>query len=404
MSDNSSLGGLGSSTPRRARGSAATAGPSSKPAPRAAKRRKRSPSIEYESGNEGNPVIIEGEEDVRPAKSGAGTKAPTTNGVNAKGKGKEKATRVAKKTAQSRVMDIDGSDEEGNQSELKRLRQELEAAQSRTDQLSRQVEEMIRARQTEPEALFKEYRDIADKRMEDQQTLIDQLTLTLAKTEPLMKNGKSNVLQLLTREAADEEQRILERERDKYKRQLDEQSKTISDLNKRTSEMEQELRRTAAELDAEVKRSKALATQNIRPPGSAQRHGRALGSDDPKYSTTIKFYEDLTDLLVTNVRFEKCKFDENPEEDSILSCVYTYTDKNDPGLTHSLTFTLRLCHDEDKDAGELVPQSSLDFLAGPFSFRKEQLQMFTVTLSEQIGKVLSPEEDEEEVEVEIVGD
>ncbi len=116
---------------------------------------------------------------------------------------------------------------------------------------------MIRARQTEPEALFKEYRDIADKRMEgsfssrsivvlnltpclDQQTLIDQLTLTLAKTEPLMKNGKSNVLQLLTREAADEEQRILERERDKYKRQLDEQSKTISDLNKRTSEMEQE--------------------------------------------------------------------------------------------------------------------------------------------------------------------
>lgn len=85
-----------------------------------------------------------------------------------------------------------------------------------------------------------------------------------------------------------------------------------------------------------------------------------------------------------------------------------------------LTFTLRLCHDEDKDAGELVPAvmyapkeldketpefvQALDFLAGPFSFRKEQLQMFTVTLSEQIGKVLSPEEDEEEDEVEIVGD
>ncbi|KAF9030813.1 hypothetical protein BDZ89DRAFT_1241556 [Hymenopellis radicata] len=335
------------------------------------------------------------------------------------------------------MMDIDDSDEEGNQSEVKRLRLELKAAQSRTDQLSRQVEEMIRARETEPEALFREYRDIADKRMEDQQNLIDQLTLTLAKTEPLMKNGKSNVLQLLTREAADEEQRILERDKDKYKRQLDDQSKTISDLNKRTAELEQErkfatfisipvlrdvVRQTAAELEAEVKRSKALAAQHIRPPGSAQRHGRAgaLGSDDPKYSTTIKFYEDLTDLLITNVRFEKCKFEENPEEDSILSCVYTYTDKHDPGLTHSLTFTLRLCHELDKEAGELVPQvmyapkeldketpemaEALDFLAGPFSFRKEQLQMLTVTLSEQIGKVLAREEDESEDEVEIVGD
>lgn len=275
----------------------------------------------------------------------------------------------------------------------------------------------------------------------------------MARVEPLLKDGKSNVLQLLTREAADEEKVILEREKDKYKRQFEDQAKAIHEKDQRILELDQErrfsnlfasrylrviVRMVNIELAAEVKRSKSLAATSSRPPGSAQRGKRTTSaySDDPKTVQLIRFYEDVTDLLITAVRFDKCKFEANPEEDCILTCIYTYTKEDDPGekqsdntslvdlilnslnfLSTGLNFTLRLCHDEDAESKELVPAvmyspielqketpefvAALDFLNAPFSFRKEQLQIFLKTLSEQITKAINGEDEEEEAEEEV---
>lgn len=62
----------------------------------------------------------------------------------------------------------------------------------------------------------------------------------MASVEPLLKDGKSNVLQLLTREAADEEKVILEREKDKYKRQFEDRAKAIQEKDQRILELDQE--------------------------------------------------------------------------------------------------------------------------------------------------------------------
>lgn len=44
--------------------------------------------------------------------------------------------------------------------------------------------------------------------------------------------------------------------------------------------------------------------------------------DDPKMTEVIKLYEDMSNLLVTNVKFEHVPDSEEPE--IIFHCIYTY--------------------------------------------------------------------------------
>ena len=76
----------------------------------------------------------------------------------------------------------------------------------------------------------------------------------------------------------------------------------------------------------EIERSKQLAVKASRNPPSAAR-GRPGGADDPKHSEVIRFYEDLTNLLVCNMKLQKAKHFNL--DDWVLSCVYSYTDTND---------------------------------------------------------------------------
>ena len=86
------------------------------------------------------------------------------------------------------------------------------------------------------------------------------------------------------------------------------------------------------ELNAEIERSKTLASKNARtqPPGSATRGrvrgGGIFGTDDPKNAAVIQFYEDLTNLLVPNLKFEPGKY--LGLEESSFTCIYTYMDLN----------------------------------------------------------------------------
>jgi hypothetical protein len=87
------------------------------------------------------------------------------------------------------------------------------------------------------------------------------------------------------------------------------------------------------ELNAEIERSKALAAKGHRaqPPGSATRGrvrgGGILGTDDPKTAAVIHLYEDLTNLLVTSLKFESGKY--FGLEETCFSCIYTYSDLSD---------------------------------------------------------------------------
>lgn len=87
------------------------------------------------------------------------------------------------------------------------------------------------------------------------------------------------------------------------------------------------------ELNAEIERSKALVSKppRIQPPGSASKgypraHG-ILGGDDPKIAAVTQFYEDLTNLLIPNVKFEPGKYMNLDEK--TFTCVYSFANLDD---------------------------------------------------------------------------
>jgi len=65
------------------------------------------------------------------------------------------------------------------------------------------------------------------------------------------------------------------------------------------------------------------------PPASALRPRTVNGlpsTDDPKMTEIIKFYEDLTNLIVPSMKLQKGKYLNTDEW--ILNCVYSYVDED----------------------------------------------------------------------------
>jgi hypothetical protein len=69
--------------------------------------------------------------------------------------------------------------------------------------------------------------------------LVKELNSQLARTEPLTRSGKSSVLHLLTREAADEEKRSIEKDLKRWKGVSQEKDAIIADKDKQIAELEQ---------------------------------------------------------------------------------------------------------------------------------------------------------------------
>jgi hypothetical protein len=178
-----------------------------------------------------------------------------------------------------------------------------------------------------------------------QERLIKQLTSQLALKEPLTRNGKTSILNLITREAADEEQQAMEQEVARWKELAEERKKLMGQKDQKIAELEQRGEQPIVrmltyplrycltiekelkwELNAEIDRFKEMAEKPSRHPPSASR-GRPGGADDLKGVEIIRFYEDLTNFLVCNMKMQKGKYPDM--EEWILSCVYTYTGLDD---------------------------------------------------------------------------
>lgn len=72
-----------------------------------------------------------------------------------------------------------------------------------------------------------------------QNHLIKELTTQVAMTEPLMRTGNVTVLQLLTREAADEEIRAIQQEVSQWKEATNEKQRIIQQRDERIAILEQ---------------------------------------------------------------------------------------------------------------------------------------------------------------------
>ncbi|KAK7467369.1 hypothetical protein VKT23_004426 [Stygiomarasmius scandens] len=290
-----------------------------------------------------------------------------------------------------------------------KLRKRAEQAEALCEQLRKQVEGLLRVRETEAEQLLREERaqNEAEQKVKDQ--LIRELNSQLAKVEPLSRKGKTSVINLLTREAADIEKQELEKELMQYKELVKKKEATLKEKDDAIADLEQNIKELRFELDVE-RQQKAAPPKPV--PGSAQRGRRGmLGSDEPKNTQLVKAYEDLTNLLIFDVKpLSRNYFD---LDDWLWTCIYTYVSQ-DGSIQKSLNFQIKAVYEVPKGAPEPTSKDELietiyyvpleldketpdfveklGFLGATFSFNRIQLALFLRTMHDHFGKALGEEQ------------
>ncbi|KAI6045538.1 hypothetical protein EDC04DRAFT_2559459, partial [Pisolithus marmoratus] len=245
------------------------------------------------------------------------------------------------------------------------------------DSLSKQLDELFQIRRTEPEIALEELHMQYEERAKMQDALVRELTSQLARIEPLSRTGQNVALHFLTREAADEEKRAVEQEIAQLRDVINQKDAVISEQSKRVDELQdlgryhppccpksltgslRKVRDVTRERDAEIERSKELLARIAPkvPPASSRSHQRRpIGAEDPKITEVIKFYEEMSNLLVTNVKFEDVSGSD--EQEVTFHCIYTYFEM--ARREDSIDFTMRIFNGYGGPNGE--PMSDDDFV------------------------------------------
>ncbi|KAH7889586.1 hypothetical protein F5I97DRAFT_1802459 [Phlebopus sp. FC_14] len=330
--------------------------------------------------------------------------------------------------------------------DLDRWKQKAKDIEAQRDSLSRQLEELLQVRKTEPEQALEQlqihYEERAKGMFHDavplspqqwyvaQDTLIRELTSQLARVEPLARTGQGVALHFLTREAADEEKKAMEQDVSRMQDALKHKDDIIAAKNERIVELDQSVRDALRERDAEIERSKDLLARvapKSTPSNSRSHHRRPFSSEDPKITEVIKFYEDMSNLLVTNVKFEDAP--DSDEQEVIFHCVYTFFEmtrraediEGERIGEKSIDFTMRIFNGYGGPNGEPASEDDfihrrikytplhldkepeafvkgLQYMGDTFTFPCSQQGLFLNSLRDKIIEATKDGEDEAEVE------
>ncbi|KAJ3479088.1 hypothetical protein NLI96_g9309 [Meripilus lineatus] len=314
-------------------------------------------------------------------------------------KRKRTATRPATKTAHA--VDQTGSSEveEGLRREVERLKAQIGEVESQRDKLSKQLEELFQIRRTEPEKALEEQEKQFEARLKVQETLLEeQAKLIVAST-----SGQPYMLHFLSREAADEEKKEVEKEVARWKEVVKQRDVKLAQKDEQITELVNQNSQLTKELEAEVERGKSLASRNAPSSGTRNNTKGIPTIKDPKHTAVLRLYEDLTNILVLGVEFEHNPHN-HPEDDSVFDCVLTDPNQADPMSVH---FSLRRYHEPDleidanvsddnplmlkaeyrpkdleKESEEFIQR--LDFFKDPFLFGYDQIFVFFKTFVEKI--------------------
>ncbi|KAG2157480.1 hypothetical protein DEU56DRAFT_764884 [Suillus clintonianus] len=333
-----------------------------------------------------------------------------------------------------------------------RIHKELERWQAKTkhlehqrDKLSQQLEELFQVRKTDAEQALDDLTALYDSRSKTQESIISALQAQLASQSPFFRSSElhsnppsrsthpppnsstSSIPHFLTRATADAEQRSMQDELARMRDELVAKDAVVEERERRIAELQQSVKDIRVELDAEIARSKELLERKPHP------HTKTFSTDtDPKHTAAIRFYEDFSNLLVLNIKWEPR---EGVEDDILHTCVYTHVatvkDEND-GWEHverSISFSLRayteLSESEDPEMDRRVKYTPLEldklsddfkerlgFLASGFTFPHKQAALFLGSMARQmetafeseVGEVSAVDEHEERREEILVDD
>ncbi|KAJ3506150.1 hypothetical protein NLJ89_g7022 [Agrocybe chaxingu] len=303
----------------------------------------------------------------------------------------------------------------------------LQQAHRHIEDLTRQLEELNQVRRTEAEQLLERMEAQYQAQLQAKEGLIQDLTMQLEREHPLLRPGKG-AFEILTREEASREMEGLQKQVKAYKEAVREREHRLKSMEEEKETLKQAQNDLRVELQLEVERANALAAKaQQRPPPTAARPragGILPSSEDPKIGEVVRFYEDLTNLLVPNMKLQPGKH--LGLDEWSLNCLYTHRDvANKDVPTKSLNFTLRLCH--DIRSGESEPITSKDqlvesvhytpheleketeefrealkFLKDTFTFERDQLSLFLRTLHDYMSGEGGDGDGDEEDDVEVI--
>ncbi len=191
--------------------------------------------------------------------------------------------------------------------------------------------------------------------------MIRELTSQLARVDSLTRAGKTSTLHFLTREAADEERRGLEKELRRLQDVIKEKDAIIAERESRILDRERtsedfcisdnsslntpflllKVKTLQSDLDTEVAHNKALTSQrtNRDPPSSATRGPKVpttSRADDFKNGKVIRLYEDLTNLLVINVKHEQNGSYADAGEEFVYNIIFTHASSGKGSFVSSI--------------------------------------------------------------------
>ncbi|KIY43529.1 hypothetical protein FISHEDRAFT_53524, partial [Fistulina hepatica ATCC 64428] len=236
--------------------------------------------------------------------------------------------------------------------------------------------------------------------------VIDNLKSMTGPLEEFVRPGDTSIANFLTRKAANKEQEALDAELTKCKRALAEKNNALAEEHKKFKDLEDREKYVRLELSHALEQNKTLKGSRV---------GAKAAIDDPKHSVVVNFYEDITNLLVLDIKPQPPQYMKLTEW--TLSCLYSWTsvDAGEGQEKPSISFSLRLCWavaegEEEPITREeqLVPsiqytptsleqeseafRESLKFLSGSFTFTRNQLPLFLRTLRD----TLAPDDDDDD--------
>ncbi|KAJ3762691.1 hypothetical protein EV360DRAFT_35188 [Lentinula raphanica] len=307
--------------------------------------------------------------------------------------------------------------------------------EKRCEELIGQLEKIMRVRETEAEALMKAQKQQSEAEIEALKRLNTELTTNLAKIEPLMRSGKTSVLHLLTREAADEEKRKIENEVLVWRQRLEEAQEIIKEMEQsikdKTQRDSRQAKSTEKELifELEIEKKNYMTLKAKTPHAPARPQSTVVGLDGPSDVQLVRLYEDTTNLLVTRLKPQPSEY--LNLDDWAATCIFTYTTSND-ARKHNLNFVLTCRWEKidsendapvrsknelqemmyyepmelDKESEEFV--NRLQHMGTAFSFTRDQLALFLRTLYNTLDEALHDDnaedvdEEDEDKDVEFI--
>jgi len=204
---------------------------------------------------------------------------------------------------------------------------------------------------------------------------------------------------LLPREIVEEERKVANRSIEQLKHDIEAKDDQLRAAQTRIQEFQESETLLRADLRVEIERAKTLAGRaNSKPPTDINHQHQAA---------VTSLYEDMTNLLVTSVKFER---DPQPPGGSTnYHCVYT---QRSDTTARSIRFQLRSWQETGQDGQETghVRYTPLDldkesaqfreklrFMDSTFAFERDQIQVFFEQLKECVAEAVETEADVIEV-------